>query len=56
MRVPYRTLSEKEYLELLKTNPVFLTSGSGISDINILKKNKEDRTSIMAKDLQVVLL
>ena len=38
MRVPVPNLDEKEFLRLVKENPVFLTFGNGIQDINIFRK------------------
>ena len=40
MRVPAPILDEKEFLRLVKENPVFLTSGNGIHDINIFRRRK----------------
>lgn len=40
MRVPAPILDEKEFLRLVKENPVLLTSGNGIHDINIFRKKK----------------
>ena len=40
MRVPAPILDEKEFLRLFKKNPVFLTSGNGIHDINIFRRRK----------------
>ena len=40
MRIPYRPLSEQQYVELLKNNPVILTSGSGLKEINIFRKRQ----------------
>ena len=40
MRVPAPILDEKEFLRLVKENPVFLTSGHGIHDINIFRRRK----------------
>lgn len=40
MRVPYRPLTEKQYLELIKSSPVILTTGSGLKDINIFQKKQ----------------
>ena len=41
MRVPAPILDEKEFLRLVKENPVFLTSaGHGLHDINIFRRRK----------------
>ena len=41
MRVPAPILDEKEFLRLVKKNPVFLTSaGHGLHDINIFRRRK----------------
>ena len=40
MRVPAPILDEKEFLRLVKENPVLLTSGNGIHDINIFRRKK----------------
>ena len=40
VRVPLPVLGEKEYLQLIRENPIFLASGNGIHDVNIFRKRK----------------